>query len=299
MLLSFNIMFNHNLHHSITRVLPTQPTNTLHTDPDDIPPPLSISEQNIEITDMESTNTTHSKSESPHSKSEFPHNPTDDGLIAITKTITNALSRIDPDPNALCSYLICNDLSFALMQEYASTVSSIGHPLSIHTLNEQLFCPLKHSSTLNPSTSMISSAGERLLRFIHSNQFKTNCNDPSIQYLIYDTTGWYTGLGATTNGGILKYFTRSLMSNRTFILVGSWEWSKDLQHCVETGREGFGCYFLPPSNCKYADIIQNVDVSDETQYRRTKGVPKDCNLGDFPDKQWCPQRVMYIEQNGV
>ena len=176
-------------------------------------------------------------------------------------------------------------------------MAAISYPSSWIELNDQLFCPIKYSSSLN---NAISSAGERILKYIYDNQFKSNCLDfDNNKYLLYDTTGWNTGLGATTNGGILKYFSRALMSNRTFILIGSWDLSLNTKHCQLLNRTGFDCYFLSTSNCKYQDIINAIDTNDPLQYSKTKGVPKDCSIGDFPDKPWCKQTVLYILNNGA
>eukprot|EP01084_Bolivina_argentea_P288317 494823_1 len=204
--------------------------------------------------------------------------------------------------NNTCNLLFCDKYKFDLMIQYYTSMSSITYPSSWIELNDQLFCPIKYSSLYN-SPHQISIAGERLLKYIYLNQFKSNCNDPNLKYMFYDTSGWFSGLGATTNGGIIKYFTRALMSNRTFIMVGGWDWAntKHCQDLVKQGldRFGFRCYFLPNSNCKYNNIIKNIDMNDETQYLKLTGVPKHCSIGDFPDKPWCSERILYIRQHGA
>ena len=153
--------------------------------------------------------------------------------------------------NKDCDLLFCDETNFNLMVKYYKSMAAISYPSSWIELNDQLFCPIKYSSSLN---NAISSAGERILKYIYDNQFKSNCLDfDKNKYLFYDTTGWNTGLGATTNGGILKYFSRALMSNRTFILIGSWDWSLNTKHCQLLNRTGFDCYF-------FANEISNIKM---------------------------------------
>ena len=251
------------------------------------------------------TTTTYIPHKSPSSQQQEPSNTIKDEENKIISNSTQLLiqdinNEIKKSNQSECNLLFCDKIKFDLMIRYYKSVSSISFPSSWIELNDQLFCPIKYSSELNKNIGIISSAGQRILEYIYLNQFKKDCFDfNKNKYLFYDTSGWYSGLGATTNGGIIKYFSRALMSNRTFILVGEWDWSKNLKHCNDLNRTGFNCYFLSTSNCLYQDIINKIDKNDPKQFIQTKGVPKDCNLGDFPEKPWCEQTVIYINNNGA
>lgn len=237
----FNVIFNvKSTHHHITTFLPD---NILQHNQ---PPP---------ITSNNSTNSNNAISN------------TTNYLLNIINHKLEQHQLSDTKKSEECNLLFCDKHKFDLMVSYYASISALSYPASWIELNDQLLCPVKYSSFSNE----ISFAGERLLKYIYSNQFKIDCNDPNNKYLFYDTTGWFTGLGATTNGGIIKYFTRSLMSNRTFILTGDWTWAqtKHCQQLIESGhdRKGFKCYFLPTSNCKYEDIMKHVDINNATEYR--------------------------------
>ena len=167
----------------------------------------------------------------------------------LMQSINNELSQHndndnDIDKNINCNLLFCDKYKFDLMIKYYKSISYNLYPLSWIELNDQLFCPIKYSSSLSNGNQIISSSGERILKYIYNNQFNSNCLDfDKNKYLFYDTSGWYTGLGATTNGGILKYFSRALMSNRTLILIGTWDWSLNTKHCKLLNQTGFDCYF--------------------------------------------------------
>ncbi len=74
----------------------------------------------------------------------------------------------------------------------------------------------------------VSNSGELLLKLIYKTQFVSNCNDPKHKFVIFDIAQKSqmkgTGIGATFNGGILKYFVRAMMSKRIFLMNGEFEW---------------------------------------------------------------------------
>ena len=193
--------------------------------------------------------------------------------------------------------LLINDKKFNELLSYYSMVSNVSPSSWIH-LNEQLFCPISYSQSLYPTQSIISNAGERLLKYIYDIQFIKDCDNPSHKYIIFDIsqTGG-TGIGATFNGGILKYFARAIMSQRIFLINGKFEWAEGNKYCDE--YDGMQCYFLPLSNCDANDILSKTDKNEIW----TGGVPTHCTLGDdqFDDNNknklnWCTERVIYANK---
>ena len=154
-------------------------------------------------------------------------------------------------------------------------MSKSHYPKSWIHLNEQLFCPIRYSQSLYATQNIISNAGERLLKYIYDTQFISNCDDPNHKYIIFDisqTRG--TGIGASFNGGILKYFARAIMSKRTFLINGKFEWTESNKDCDK--YIGMECYFLPLSNCDPTDILKKTNKSDIWM----GSVPQNCTLGD-------------------
>lgn len=203
-----------------------------------------------------------------------------------------SLTNIQPSINThiYSSNLLTNTTQFNELLSYYSKVSESNYPKSWIHLNEQLFCPIYYSQSLHPTQTIISNAGERLLKYLYDSQFLSNCDDPNHKFVIFDigqTSG--TGIGATFNGGILKYFARAIMSKRTFLINGKFKWSEGNEHCAE--YIGMECYFLPPSNCNPNDILSKTDKSNVWR----GDVPEHCTLGDesTKNKKWCTERIIY------
>ena len=189
---------------------------------------------------------------------------------------------------------------FTNLTQYHASLNSM-HPSSWIDLNNQLFCPIKYSMSLNPINT-ISSSAERLLKAIYNLQFLNDCHDLNHKFLILDLSVFGdSGLGAVTNGFLIKFLFRALVTNRTLLLHGKWKWSSkpcDLKY------NAMECYFLPISNCDANQLIQRSQKNDKFSYHI--GLMPDakiCDLGayyeninSFSDKP-CQQQVIHITIN--
>eukprot|EP01083_Nonionella_stella_P001921 5536_1 len=198
-----------------------------------------------------------------------------------TNTLYSNTHNTKPQHN-----LLTNQTQFDELLSYYSKISEITYPSSWIHLNEQLFCPIRHSHAI--TTDTISNAGERLLKYIYNTQFVSDCHDTNHKYIIFDITQMKgTGIGATFNGAILKWFIRAMMSDRIFLINGAFGWAQDVAHC--TSFIGMECYFLPPSNCNPNDILSKAQHKDVWK----GSLPTHCTLGDDDILHWCSERIIY------
>lgn len=196
----------------------------------------------------------------------------DENIIQINTNFSTNNKQIVSSPTPI----FFNDYKFKKLLEYYNNHSS-SHPSSLYHLHEQLFCPLKHSFTFTAHDS-VSNAQEIILRKIYELQFayylssplesnfnlNTSMDDKEREFCVSNKNSKYlilnakafgqSGLGAITNGPLIKYLYRAILSNRTLLLNGKWQWSSPHAYCSK--YIAMECYFLPISNCnKYVDEI--------------------------------------------
>ena len=150
---------------------------------------------------------------------------------------------------------------------------------------------------------------------------KNDCSNPNIKYLVFDIKlRDYSGLGATLYGSLIKYLTRALMTNRTFLVQGQFDWTIDKLYCNDHNgnyMDGINCYFMSLSNCnKYVkDYLKQHNLIGDNHMAIKYGTFEkedvyignwdnlDCNLGadilmdpnDTKNKP-CTHRIIYINK---
>ena len=172
----------------------------------------------------------------------------------LIHSIATTLSLFDTSINSKCSCFISNDAHCALMQQYSSSVCSISHSLSIDVLKEQLFFCL---NTQRLWTRVLPPSRRRVTAVQGGPQWSW----PFDAIPCYDTS-------ATTNGGIWKYFTRSLMSNR-------FEHELELLHSFYQPIQSIDDD--EHRRCNGVEIKRDID--DESSCRRTSSL----SICTYPD----------------
>ena len=226
--------------------------------------------------------------------------------------------------------ILHNNESFnQLLQSKLDISSKHKHyPSSWQELNQQLLCPIKYSTTYYPlqslsSTEHFTNSQERILKKLYQQQFipDNDCSNPNIKYLVFDIKlRDYSGLGATLYGSLIKYLTRALMTNRTFLVQGRFDWTIDKSYCSNPNNgkymDGIDCYFIPLSNCneyiknylKQHNLVGDDHLAKPGLFEKEDvyigsldGL--DCNLGDEilmkpndPKNKPCPHRIIYINR---
>eukprot|EP01083_Nonionella_stella_P022804 63044_1 len=177
-----------------------------------------------------------------------------------------------------------------VIQEQTPQTTNHKHASSWNTLNEQQFCRIH-----------VQKRSHRVfLEDVHKQQFRIDCDDSSTKYLIYDVsleTG--SGLGASLFGRLTRYFLISLRLNRTFLLHGAFDWTKDATYC--NGFTAMECYFLSVSKCNPVHILSTVNKNNTDEYYEGRA-PNDCLFKEHtwtttsPITTHCKQRVIYINR---
>ena len=206
----------------------------------------------------------------------------------IINVLTGNLDRGHHHPQNI----FFDDDSFTELLAYSASVSSNPFPSSWLELNDQLFCPIQNSKTLNPR-STTSNGDEHLLRLLYDLQFKEDCfsDDEDNKFLVFDLeTAGSRGLGAVVNAGFIKFLFRALYSNRTLLVTGKWSWSSQQKWC--RGKPGMECYALPSSNCDYQGIRSHFGAHQEWE----GPLPLHCNLGDNQSLPLCNERIITVNQ---
>ena len=196
------------------------------------------------------------------------------GLICVFLFDLALFKKVDNDTNINTSNVISlnmetsninilwNDNKFNELLLYYESINNKIKPSSFYELNDQLFCPIKHSKSLYPHTYK-SNAQERLLREIYRLQFPNNCNDPNTKFLVFDLKLINSaGMMAAFNGRILKSFYASFVTQRTLLFTTEWSWQSKHKYCQNRGYTGFECFFMPISHCNVTEIIANAKKDD-------------------------------------
>ena len=176
---------------------------------------------------------------------------------------------------------------------YSTSISNKTYPSNWLELNDQLFCPILHSRTLNRGMST-SNGDEHLLELLYALQFKDDCfaEDENNKFLVFDIhTASVRGLGAVLQAALMRFLYRALYTNRTLLVTGKWEWSSGQSFCAD--KPGMECYVLPPSNCDYDAVLSHFG----THQQWSGAIPSHCDIGgDNKSLPLCTERIVTINK---
>ena len=140
-------------------------------------------------------------------------------------------------------YILSNQSSLNNILNQYKYYSDISFP-TFDQFKQQLFCP-----TINEDPN------DFILELIYKNQFKQNCYDKDVKFLVHDISLDPSGIGSFLNAFVSEIFWKAMALNRTYLMIGNWKWSNGYTYCQN--KKATECYTLPVSNCNYSALIKH------------------------------------------